>query len=269
MRSSFVFYDSWWEAIKNLPRDVQGDVLTAIIEYGLSGETTGQLKPITKAMLAMVKPQIDANNQRYENGKKGGRPPKYKNQEETNQKPKSNQDKTNCKPNDNVNVNDNDNSLRGSDEPLCGSPPHAEAINYQGLIDFFNSETKGVFGYVRYPISDKRKGMINARIKEHGKASFAEMIRKAYASDFLRGQNKNNFKATFDWLIKPTNFEKVISGNYENRISNNDATATGTTNWASANSYARPSAGDKAASREAVGQFARAVLEKYKSQDGD
>ena len=70
MRSSFVFYDSWWEAIKNLPRDVQGDVLTAIIEYGLSGETTGQLKPITKAMLAMVKPQIDANNQRYENGKK-------------------------------------------------------------------------------------------------------------------------------------------------------------------------------------------------------
>ena len=59
MRSSFVFYDSWWEAIKNLPRDVQGDVLTAIIEYGLSGETTGQLKPITKAMLSMVKPQID------------------------------------------------------------------------------------------------------------------------------------------------------------------------------------------------------------------
>lgn len=163
----------------------------------------------------------------------------------------------------------NNSSLRGSEEPLCGTSPHAEAINYQGLIDFFNSETKGVFGVVRYPISDKRKGMINARIKEHGKAAFAEMIRKAYASDFLRGQNKNNFKATFDWLIKPTNFEKVISGNYDNRISNNETTAIGTANWASTNGYARPSAGDKAASREAVGQFARAVLEKYKSQDGD
>ena len=58
MRNSFVFYSSWWEAIKNLPRDVQGDVLTAIIEYGLYGETTEQLKPIAKAMLAMAKSQI-------------------------------------------------------------------------------------------------------------------------------------------------------------------------------------------------------------------
>ena len=66
MRTSFVFYDSWWEAIQNLPRDVQGDVLTAIIEYGLTGETTGQLKPIAKAMLAMAKTQIDVNNQRFE-----------------------------------------------------------------------------------------------------------------------------------------------------------------------------------------------------------
>lgn len=113
MRTSFVFYGSWWEAIKNLPRDVQGDVLTAIIEYGLSGETTEQLKPIAKAMLAMVKPQIDANNVKFENGKKGGRPkgenePKA-NQEETKKKPNNNQSRTKSKPNVYVNVNDNDN----------------------------------------------------------------------------------------------------------------------------------------------------------------
>ena len=77
-RSSFVFYKTWWEAIKNLPRDVQGDVLTAIVEYGLNGETTEQLKPITKALLELVKPQIDANNQRFINGSKGGRKTKWK-----------------------------------------------------------------------------------------------------------------------------------------------------------------------------------------------
>jgi len=103
MRNSFVFYGSWWEAIKNLPRDVQGDVLTAIIEYGLTGETTGQLKPIAKAMLAMAKSQIDINNQRFENGKKGGRP----NQVETKEKPKGNQTGTKVEPNVNDNVNDN------------------------------------------------------------------------------------------------------------------------------------------------------------------
>lgn len=110
MRNSFIFYDSWWIAIKNLPRDVQGDVLTAIIEYGLYGETTGQLKPIAKAMLAMVKAQIDINCQRFENGKKGGRPKGNKNQTETKPKPNNNQTETKPKPNvnDNVNVNDND-----------------------------------------------------------------------------------------------------------------------------------------------------------------
>ena len=111
-------------------------------------------------------------------------------------------------------------SLRGSNEPLCGTSPHAEErIDYKALVDFFNKETKGVFGTVRYPISDTRRGMISARIKQHGKQAFVDMIHKAYASDFLRGQNGNSFKATFDWLIKPTNFEKVISGNYDNRSS--------------------------------------------------
>ena len=108
MRNSFVFYGSWWEAIKNLPRDVQGDVLTAIIEYGLTGVTTGQLKPIAKAMLAMAKTQIDINNQRFENGKKGGRKKTSSNQTETKPKPSSNQTETKPKPN----VNDNDNDIK-------------------------------------------------------------------------------------------------------------------------------------------------------------
>lgn len=108
MRNSFVFYGSWWEAIRNLPRDVQGDVLTAIIEYGLTGVTTGQLKPIAKAMLAMAKTQIDVNNQRFENGKKGGRKKTSSNQTETKPKPSSNQTETKPKPN----VNDNDNDIK-------------------------------------------------------------------------------------------------------------------------------------------------------------
>lgn len=66
MRSSFVFYGSWWEAIKNLPRDVQGDVLTAIIEYGLTGETTELKNPVSKAFFIIAKSQIDLQ------GKPGG-----------------------------------------------------------------------------------------------------------------------------------------------------------------------------------------------------
>lgn len=93
-RGSMVFYESWIGAIKNLPREVQGEVLTAIIEYGLYGETTESLKPITRAMLDLVKPQIDNNNKRYENGCKGGRKKSNQNQSETKSEPNQNQSET-------------------------------------------------------------------------------------------------------------------------------------------------------------------------------
>ena len=116
-RESFVFYRSFYEGIKELPRDIQGEVLTAIMEYGLNGVTTENQKPITKAMFALIKPQLDANNQRFENGKlgaehgkKGGRPRKEKPQENPKKTPKKPQDNPTLTPNvnDNVNVNDND-----------------------------------------------------------------------------------------------------------------------------------------------------------------
>lgn len=101
-KDGFVMYRSWWEAIRHLPREIQGEVLTAIVEYGLYGETTESLKPIAKAMLAMAKPQIDANQKRYENGVKGGefgvlggRPKKgQENPKETPPKPQGNPTET-------------------------------------------------------------------------------------------------------------------------------------------------------------------------------
>lgn len=120
------------------------------------------------------------------------------------------------------------NNIGDSNESLvCGtSQPHSEHIDYSELVKFFNEETKGVFGTVRTPLSDSRKGMINARIKTYGKKTFADMIRMASQSDFLKGQNKKGWRASFDWLIKPTNFEKVISGNYDNKNSRNDPAIT-------------------------------------------
>ena len=119
-RDSFIFYQSFYEAIVELPREVQGEVLTAIVEYGLYGETTESLKPIAKAMMLLIKPQIDANQKRYENGCKGGRPRKdteNQNQKETKKKPNQNQKETKRKPNDNdnVNVNVNDNVSLSND----------------------------------------------------------------------------------------------------------------------------------------------------------
>ena len=111
MRDSFVFYRSFYDAIKDLPRDVQGEIYTAIMEYSLYGKETENLKPIARSVFILMKPQIDVNNKRFENGKKGGRPKSEEqsnnNQEETKEKPSNNQNETKSKPNVNDNVNDN------------------------------------------------------------------------------------------------------------------------------------------------------------------
>lgn len=244
MRSSFVFYDSWWEAIKNLPRDVQGDVLTAIIEYGLSGETTEQLKPITKAMLAMVKPQIDVNNQRYENGKKGGRPPKDRNRSETNQKPKTNQEETKVKPNDNVNDNDKKETSSNEEEKkawLSLEAKEQELRNLESLLkakeeelakreaalkaksggtppnlDFVSEEFKNVFSmWLDY----KRERKENYKSEKSLKIAYNQLVKLSgnnpdTAKLIVEQSIASNWKGLF--ALKNNNHDKPNFANYDN-----------------------------------------------------
>lgn len=63
----------------------------------------------------------------------------------------------------------------------------------------------------------KRKEYVNGRIREHGLDAVYEMITKAAASDFLNGGGSRGFVADFTWLFRPSNFQKVLEGNYDNR----------------------------------------------------
>ena len=109
MKESFIFYRSFYEALIEMSKENQADCLMAIANYALNGEEP-TLTPEVRLFFTLVKPQIDANNQRFLNGKKGGRPKKTKT------KPKNNQTKTETEPNvnvnDNVNVNVNKNNIK-------------------------------------------------------------------------------------------------------------------------------------------------------------
>jgi hypothetical protein len=108
-----------------------------------------------------------------------------------------------------------------SEHPATGefcesNAPSEERIDYRKLVDWFNSETNGIFSILEYPLGEARRKSIRARIRERGKEAFFRMVKTACRSDFLKGQNSRNWTATFDWMLKPSNFEKIISGNYDN-----------------------------------------------------
>ena len=65
-------------------------------------------------------------------------------------------------------------------------------------------------------MSETRKKAIRARLANGYTMSDIEtLFRKAAASSFLKGNNKNNWMANFDWLIKDANMAKVLDGNYD------------------------------------------------------
>lgn len=114
-RDSFVFYRSFYEAVNQLDDADRLACYDAIAKYGLEGIC--EAKGIPAAIMAIVKPIMDANYKRYENGKLGGRKPN-RNQTVTKQEPNHNQTITKAEPNPNqtvtkpepnVNVNVNDN----------------------------------------------------------------------------------------------------------------------------------------------------------------
>lgn len=113
-RDSVVFYRSFYEAIKGLEPAQKATIYDAIFEFGLNG-TEPQIDGVAKAIFTLIKPQIIANNARYFNGQKGGRPRKEDGENGSNEgenddesdpeiEPKTNQSKTKQKPKQNLDL---------------------------------------------------------------------------------------------------------------------------------------------------------------------
>lgn len=101
-RNSCIFYKSFYDSIKELDPQDQVQIYNAIFSYQFDNIEI-DLKGVCKSIFTLIIPQLEANNKRYENGTKGGRP-------KTKTKPSKNQKETKDKPNDNVNENDNVNN---------------------------------------------------------------------------------------------------------------------------------------------------------------
>ena len=98
-RDSFIFYRSFFMATKCLKNEEKAQLFDAICSYALDGEIN-DLDGTAFGMFQLIKPQLDANRKRFENGCV-----KKQKISKTEAKPKQKISKTEA--NVNVNVNDN------------------------------------------------------------------------------------------------------------------------------------------------------------------
>ena len=240
-RETFIFYRSFRDAFNALDKDVRLRMYEAVINYGLD-LVEPHFEGIEKVLWTLIRPQLEANNKRFENGCKGGAPmgnqnaqKQPKDNRETTQKqprnnqkqprnnqkqPRNNQKQPNNNNNNNNNNNDNDNrtlktSFKVSSFGANDAPADPE-IDFEKIKGLWNDEAHKNHSLmpILRSMQKQRQKQIAARIREYGEEVFFDAMKKAVASDFLNGKNRRGWIASFDWFVKPTNFAKVVDGNY-------------------------------------------------------
>lgn len=154
-RESFVFYGSFYEALRELNETDRLAVYDAICSLALTGDC-GELCGVPKAIIALIRPQIEANNRRYENGKSrkqtaskneandeqdGSKPEAKGKQTVSKTEAKGKQTRSKAEPNVNVNANVNANAnVNGNGNVNAAKPKKRRAHGEYGWVKLTDAE---------------------------------------------------------------------------------------------------------------------------------
>ena len=109
-----------------------------------------------------------------------------------------------------------------------------ETVNttvFNEKVELWNSlSTLGIAPIRSITANGKRATFLRARFKEYGEDSFKEVVQAIRESSFLQGKHSGKpWQVTFDWVILPSNYPKVLEGNYK------DCEKRSTTDWSQIN----------------------------------
>lgn len=246
-----MFYASFNKAIKRYKSpEIRLAIYEAITNYAIDGVQPDEKTADERVLSAfdVIKPIIDTNTKKRKGGSKGGRHTNtddepevsdtknhrlhdcktigYENENHRLQKSASNVN-VNVNVNDNVNANEHvnvnanadvDNTSSSDEEDESAEPTTAsrQRVPYQEVVDLYNSVCISL-PRVR-EVSNSRRKAIRSRYKKYGIEGIETVFHMAEESDFLTGRTGNGkWTASFDWIMKQSNFLKILEENYANR----------------------------------------------------
>ena len=75
-------------------------------------------------------------------------------------------------------------------------------------------------------LTQQRKKVIDTRVSDYNTEKIIDVFKIAGESNFLNGENDNNWTANFDWIMQPKNFVKILEGNYKNKTDSKKSNVT-------------------------------------------
>ena len=122
----------------------------------------------------------------------------------------------------NQNVTDSPVVTNGDVGDVTESSPASASVLNSGILLTLKEDIRylwcefarrhGLTEIKNIPKGSKRDRTLNARIEDKD-FDFKALLAKVEESPFLLGK-KTDFKATFDWILAPSNYQKIIEGNY-------------------------------------------------------
>ena len=87
------------------------------------------------------------------------------------------------------------------------------------IISFFNEQMKGKSIQQVAIVTSERRQAFDRLVSQTGvdKDSVKQAIKNAAESDFLNGKGPKGWVASFDWMMMPQNFQKVLENYYRNK----------------------------------------------------
>ena len=250
MNDSFILYTSDYQLIEGLTDEQLGQLTRALFVYARDGEVI-KLDPVVRMAFVFIKDKIDRNQQKYqkkcernrENIRKRWNKSNTNDTKENERIPNdtsvyeripndttrylydsdsvsdSDSDSDVSKETDNNNIPSKE-GLSISENPKVDPARRCAKIDFAAIKEYWNTKHDQSGSAMRRLtlMSDQRKSNVRARIREYGwdVQNVYKAIDKAMASDFMNGKNGKGWVASFDWMMCPSNFPKVLEGNYDN-----------------------------------------------------
>lgn len=250
MNDSFILYTSDYQLIEGLTDEQLGQLTRALFIYARDGEVIN-LEPVVRMAFVFIKDKIDRNQGKYQARCEKNRQIALKREARKREARKSTNDHERAQSCTNVNerlrksTNDHvlhlsdsdsdsdsdvsketDNNIPSkeglsiSENPKVDPAKRCAKIDFAAIKEYWNTKHDQSGSVMRRLtlMSDQRKGNVRSRIREYGGdvQMVYKAIDKAMASDFMNGKNGKGWVASFDWMMCPSNFPKVLEGNYDN-----------------------------------------------------
>ena len=91
--------------------------------------------------------------------------------------------------------------------------------SFDEIVAYFNQQMKGKGIQQVAIITSERRQAFERLMSQTGvnKDTLKQAIKNAAESDFLNGKGPKGWVASFDWMMIPQNFQKVLENNYRNK----------------------------------------------------